>query len=137
MAVARERASSAALAITNALAQRDSTRDAAADDRRVSRLLGDSLRMFRRRVVQVAQRGDVLDKALGQGRIERASVTATIDSLRRVSSAAVLSTPEKIAHSAWGASPVTLRGSRLWGEREKSRAGGREPGGGEGPPARA
>jgi hypothetical protein len=103
--VARERASSAALAITNALAQRDSTRDAAAGDRRVARLLGDSLRLFQRRVVQVAQRGDALDKALSEERIERASVTATIDSLRRMSSAAVLTK----AHAALVDSAYAVR----------------------------
>jgi hypothetical protein len=84
IAAVRRHALVAALEISNLAAQRDSTRNAAIDNQRVARLLGDSLRVVEKRVVQIAQRGDALDQALGRARVARYADNVAIDSLRAV-----------------------------------------------------
>ena len=79
-----------ALAASNAMAERDSTRDAAVGSRAVAELLGDSLRIAERRVVQVTQRGDELDRALGRERRARYLMAVRADSLVRVASGVAL-----------------------------------------------
>jgi hypothetical protein len=88
--VNEERARAAALALhaSNVSAERDSTRDVAAGNRKVAALLGDSLRLVEKQVVQAAQRSDALDRALGRERRARYVMSATVDSLQRVAFAA-------------------------------------------------
>ena len=81
---ARERVTALALEATNVAAERDSTRNVAMMERKVARLLGDSLRIAERRVVQVTQHADALDKALGGERRAKYDLVATVDSLSRV-----------------------------------------------------
>lgn len=81
---ARDRVAELALQATNVAAERDSTRDVAMAERAVARVLGDSLRITERRVVQIAQRGDALDAALGRERRAKYDLVATVDSLTRV-----------------------------------------------------
>jgi hypothetical protein len=64
----RARAAVLALAAENANAERDSTREVALENERVAGLLGDSLRMVEKRVVQLAQRSDAFDRATGRER---------------------------------------------------------------------
>jgi len=84
-----ERQSTAALALaaSNLVAERDSTRDVANANRRAAAVLGDSLRVVQKRAVQMEQRGDALDRALGGERRARYALTAAVDSLGRVASA--------------------------------------------------
>jgi len=79
----------AALETTNAIAARDSTTNAAATNRRIATLLGDSLRLVKKQVIQVAQRRDALDKALGEERRASYAMTTAIDSVQRTMTAAV------------------------------------------------
>jgi hypothetical protein len=83
LASARRHAVVAALSLSNLAALHDSTRDAAANNERIARLLGDSLRLAEIRVMQVAQHADALDKALGRERVARYVDHVTVDSLRR------------------------------------------------------
>ena len=80
---AQSSAAVAALSASNLLAERDSTRDVANANRRVAALLGDSLRVVQKRAVQMEQRGDALDRALGGERRARYALTAAVDSLER------------------------------------------------------
>ncbi|MHB2032820.1 MAG: hypothetical protein ACYCVE_05555, partial [Gemmatimonadaceae bacterium] len=73
---------------SNLLAERDSTRDVASANRRAAELLGDSLRLVEKRVVQLDQRRDELDRALGGERRARYALTAVVDSLTRPAVAA-------------------------------------------------
>lgn len=84
IASVRRHALVAALEVSNLAAQRDSTRNAAIDNRRVANVLGDSLRLAEIRVVQVTQHSDALDKALGRERVARYVDKVAVDSLRRV-----------------------------------------------------
>ena len=84
---ARGLASAESLRAGNLLAQRDSTRDVALSNARVARLLGDSLRLVQKRVQQVVQTRDQLDRALGGERRARYTLAATVDSLRASTSA--------------------------------------------------
>jgi hypothetical protein len=86
----RARTTAVALQLENAVAARDSTRDVALENGTVARLLGDSLRSVEKRVVQIAQKADVLDDALERERFATYELNATIDSLRQ--SAAAVST---------------------------------------------
>lgn len=81
---AEERASTAALALANMAAERDSTRAAALTTQAATKLLGDSLRLVERRVLQAAQRGDAIDRALGRERHGRYLLSTTLDSLQSV-----------------------------------------------------
>lgn len=80
----RAKAGAAALYATNVVAERDSTRDVAMTNRKATVLLGDSLRVVEKQVVQVVQRADALDVALGRERRARYSIDMTADSLQRV-----------------------------------------------------
>jgi hypothetical protein len=73
----RTRTAQLALHATNLAAERDSTRAVAVE-------LGDSLRIVEKQVLQVAQRSDALDKALGRERIARYIMKGAVDSLERV-----------------------------------------------------
>ncbi len=84
LTTARATIATALLAASNAEAARDSTRDVATTVRRVSNLLGDSLRLVEKRAVQSDQRGDALDRALGRERIERTAISAKVDSLELI-----------------------------------------------------
>jgi hypothetical protein len=84
LAAQRRRAAAALLVEVNRSASRDTTRNVALENARVARLLGDSLRVVEKQVVQVAQRRDVLDAALGRERAARYAATAVVDSLSRV-----------------------------------------------------
>jgi hypothetical protein len=84
IASVRRHALVAALEVSNLAAQRDSTRNAAIDNQRVARVLGDSLKVAEIRVVQVTQHLDALDKALGRERVARYVDNIAVDSLRRV-----------------------------------------------------
>jgi hypothetical protein len=64
----RERVGSLLLAAENVKAERDSTRDVALENERVGALLGDSLRMVEKRVLQLSQVSDGLDRATGRER---------------------------------------------------------------------
>ncbi|MHB2032001.1 MAG: hypothetical protein ACYCVE_01350, partial [Gemmatimonadaceae bacterium] len=57
---AQRSAAVAALDASNLRAERDSTRDVASANRRAAELLGDSLRLVEKRVVQLDQRRDEL-----------------------------------------------------------------------------
>jgi hypothetical protein len=87
----RGKASIAALETTNAIALRDSTSNVAATNRRVAALLGDSLRLVRKQVVQAAQVRDALDKAVGDERRASYAMTARVDPVQRTMSAVVAS----------------------------------------------
>ena len=80
----RARVTELALQAANVTAERDSTRDVALTERKVAEVLGDSLRLAERLVVQAAQHGDALDRALGQERRAKYELAATLDSLSRV-----------------------------------------------------
>jgi len=73
-----------ALAAVNAEAARDSTRILIGASRPLSQMMGDSVRVYRRRVVQVTQQRDALDKAIGNERVARYALTGTVDSLARI-----------------------------------------------------
>lgn len=73
-----------ALHAVKAAAERDSTRDVAATSRKVADLLGDSLRVAERLMVQGTQRADALDRALARERKARYKMIAAVDSLSRV-----------------------------------------------------
>jgi hypothetical protein len=84
----KARVTTLALQAVNATAERDSTRDVALRNAEVAAQLGDSLRIAERLVVQVAERDDALDQALGHERRARYRLTAAVDSLSQVARAA-------------------------------------------------
>lgn len=77
--IARQRAGEAALAASNEVARNDSSHRVLL--RRVVEVLGDSVQAVQRRVVQVLQKADDLDKALKLDRIAVATLTATVATL--------------------------------------------------------
>ena len=83
LAEERARAAVVALAAENAVAERDSTRTISTLNRTVAKLLGDSLALVEQRVVQVAQKRDALDDALGRERRAAFAMNVVIDSLRQ------------------------------------------------------
>jgi hypothetical protein len=83
---ARAKTMVAGLEATNALAANDSTRDRSHASAKLASILGDSLRLVERRVMQIGQRRDALDRALGLERRARYALTATVDSLTHVAS---------------------------------------------------
>jgi hypothetical protein len=87
---ARKHAEVVALAASNLAAERDTTRDAAVGNERLSEILRDSLRLVERRIVQVSQRNDSLDVALGRERVARFALAAAIDTTRVETSAATI-----------------------------------------------
>ena len=88
LAAQRRRAAAVMLAESNRSAERDTTRDVAIENARVAKLLGDSLRLVEKQVVQVSSKRDAIDRALGRERVARYSATAVVDSLERVVAAA-------------------------------------------------
>ena len=84
LAAQRRRSAAALLAVSNRSAERDTTRDLALENSRVAKLLGDSLRLVEKQVVQASEKRDALDRALGRERVARYSATAIVDSLELV-----------------------------------------------------
>lgn len=84
----RRRAAAAILAEANRSAERDTTRNVALENTRVAELLGDSLRLVEKQVVQAVQRRDALDAALGRERAARYAAIAVVDSVERMVAAA-------------------------------------------------
>ena len=84
VAQARGRVTRLALEAANVTAERDSTREIARTERKVATLLGDSLRIAERLVVQRTQRADALDRALGRERRAKYELATAVDSLSRV-----------------------------------------------------
>ena len=84
----RARVATLALSLENGVAQRDSTRRVALENHRIATLLGDTLQLFERKVVQVQQHRDALDRALRTERIARYAMLATVDSFHRAPIAA-------------------------------------------------
>lgn len=80
----KERSAANALRADSAVAANDTTRTIAAENATIALALGDTLDMTQRRVVQVKQRNDSLDRALGLERIGKYALTARLDSLQRV-----------------------------------------------------
>ena len=79
----QHRAASLALGVANATALRDSTHVVARENANVARLLGDTLALFAKRVVQAAQERDVIDRALRAERIARYAMEVEVRSLHR------------------------------------------------------
>jgi hypothetical protein len=98
---AHARAVAAALASSNIAAESDSTREVADVNGAVAGLLGDSLRLVEKRALQLAQRDDALDVAMGAERRARYALETTVDSLQEVVRAQAV--PES-THAAWQAS---------------------------------
>jgi hypothetical protein len=96
----RARTTAVALQLENAVAARDSTRDVALENGTVARLLGDSLRLVEKRVVQIAQKADVLDDVLHRERVAKYELNATIESLRQSIAAASTTSAHGDARSA-------------------------------------
>ena len=71
LAAQRRRAAAVMVAESNRSAERDTTRDVAVESARVARLLGDSLRLVEKQVVQVSSKRDAIDRALGRERVAR------------------------------------------------------------------
>ena len=86
---ARRAAIVAAFRTSNAIAERDTTRLVVARSRALATVLGDSLRLFQRKVLQLTQHGDALDRALGAERSGRYQLTTVIDSLHLSATARV------------------------------------------------
>lgn len=81
---AKERSATLALRHDSVVAAADTNRNVAVENATIALVLGDSLEMTQRRVVQVKQRNDSLDRALGLERIGKYELTARLDSLQRV-----------------------------------------------------
>lgn len=79
----RRRTAAAILEEANRSAERDTTRDVALNAR-VAKVLGDSLHLVEKQVVQTVQSRDALDAALGRERAARYVATAAVDSLERL-----------------------------------------------------
>jgi hypothetical protein len=80
----KARSADLALGRDSAIATSDTNRSVAAENATIALALGDSLEMTQRRIVQVRQRGDSIDRALGLERIGKYDLTARLDSLQRV-----------------------------------------------------
>lgn len=80
----RARSAQVALSLINAEAARDSTRVLVGVSEVASRLLGDSVRVYQKRIVQVTQQRDALDRAIGDERVARYALTGRVDSLEQV-----------------------------------------------------
>lgn len=104
----RESTASLALAASNLVAERDSTRDVAAMNHSIAAMLGDSLRIVEQRAVQVKQRSDALDRALGGERRARYALTAAVDSLERLATAAAPAGAARHASFALRQPPYTV-----------------------------
>jgi hypothetical protein len=78
------RTAAAALTATNLEAERDSTRTVAQTNQRLTRLIGDSMHLVQRKVVQKQLRVDALERLLAADAVSgRYALDVTVDSLRR------------------------------------------------------
>jgi hypothetical protein len=66
---------------SNAIAERDTTRLVLARSRALAAVLGDSLRLYQRSVLQLTQHGNALDRALNVERRAQYQLATVIDSL--------------------------------------------------------
>lgn len=82
---AQERAAELALKVTNDSAAHDSTRRL--ESSQLRKAIGDTVAVFQKLVVQVAQRGDAVDRALSLERRGRYELGVRVDSLLRASQA--------------------------------------------------
>lgn len=73
-----------ALRNDSAAAAADTTRQVALENPKVAALLGDSLHLVQKRVIQVSMRNDSLDKALGLEKIARQDLAVRLESLQQV-----------------------------------------------------
>ena len=85
----RHRAATFALGAVNERAMHDTTHAVALENTTVARLLGDTLVMFERQVVQARQERDAMDRALHAERIARYAMESTVRALHRDTVAAV------------------------------------------------
>ena len=88
----RHRAANLALGVVNERAARDTTHVVALENTNAAHLLGDTLAMFEKRVVQARQERDAMDRALRAERIARYTMESAVRSLRRDSVGAALDT---------------------------------------------
>ena len=79
----RRRAANLALGVVNERAAHDTTRTVALENTNVAHLLGDTLAMFEKRVVQARQERDAMDRALRTERIARYAMEAQVRTLQR------------------------------------------------------
>lgn len=86
----RSKTSIAAVALSNAVAERDSTREISGLSSGLAKVLGDSLRLVEKRVVQRNQRADAVDAELGRTRLAHYIMKGAVDSLRRIGVARVV-----------------------------------------------
>lgn len=98
LADAKEAVRDEGLARANAEARADSSRDAAANNARLAKLLGDSLQAVERLAVQATIRADAIDRALGRVTQVNLALTATVQdlALRNVAGGPVTETPEGV-----------------------------------------
>ena len=85
----REHTGAAPLTASNLTASRDSTRPVARTNARVARRLGASLALVEKRVQQIVQHADALDRSLRRERLARYAAVAVVDSLERMATAGV------------------------------------------------
>lgn len=83
LSTTRSRAAMIALSAVNAAAERDSTHMVGLENKKVASLLGDTLELFEKQVMQAKQQRDALDRALRTERIARVAMVAVLDSMRR------------------------------------------------------
>jgi hypothetical protein len=107
LARARQRVNDLALQAANTHAEGDSTRRVDVVSPRVGSLIGDSLRLVERLVVQRAQRQDRLDRALKRERLARYAMTVRAESL------AAMAQGETEAESAGTLSSIRRASFRL------------------------
>ena len=79
----RHRAASLALGAVNDRALHDTTHVVALENSDVAQLLGDTLAMFARQVVQARQERDAMDRALRAERVARYAMVSSVGALRR------------------------------------------------------
>ena len=79
----RMRAGELALHVSNLQAARDSTRNVALENQAVAALAGDTLQVVEKRIVQVTQKRDALDRALGRERLARYAIDVGVGALRQ------------------------------------------------------
>ena len=85
----RHRAASLALGAVNDRAVRDTTHVVALENTDVAQVLGDTLALFARQVVQARQERDAMDRALRAERVARYTMGLSVGALRRDSVVAV------------------------------------------------
>ena len=88
LAAERHRAASLALGAVNDRAMHDTTHLVALENTDVAHLLGDTLALFARQVVQARQERDAMDRALRAERVARYAMVSSVRALSRDSVAA-------------------------------------------------